>query len=83
MRPAVSSEKPPCGQGRTMARAGCGKKSPFVTSIAQTSPEEKLFLVRREFFFFLSPFVFSCVVLTEKGNFGSDTQAVIYRLVSH
>lgn len=79
VRPEVSAERKLCEQGRTMAGAGRGKKGSFVTSVARTSPEEKLFLVRRAFFFF--PF-FSCVVLTEKGNFGSDTQAVIYRLVA-
>lgn len=80
MRPEVSAERKLCEQGRTMAGAGRGKKGSFVRSVARTSPEEKLFLVRRAFFF---PFpFFSCVVLTEKGNFGSDTQAVIYRLVA-
>lgn len=81
----VSSEKKlRCEQGRTMAGAGRGKKGSFVTSVARTSPEEKLFLVRRAFPRHPQPPpppYFSCVVLTEEGNVGSDTQAAIYSLV--
>lgn len=51
MRPEVSAERKLCEQGRTMAGAGRGKKGSFVTSVARTSPEEKLFLARRGVFF--------------------------------
>lgn len=73
MRPAVSSEKQLCEEGRTIAGAGRGKKGSFVMSVARTSPEEKLFLVRREFSP-PPPSSFLFVVLTVKGNSGSETQ---------
>lgn len=82
VRPEVSSERErereshASGSG-TMAGASRGKKGPIVASVARTSPEEKLFLVRRAVCF---SFPFSSHV-TEKGNSGSDTQAVICRLL--
>lgn len=52
----------------------------FCDESCTDKPPKKLLLVRREFYFTPPPFVFVCVVLREKGNFASDTQAVIYRM---